>query len=214
MKKFFGEFKKFITRGNILDMAVGVIVGGAFTAIVTSLTNNIIRPFINWIIALIGGKNGLSSAYTFLSKAYKVEDGKKVIDLANSIYIDWGTFVTAILDFFIIAFVVFLIIKAVNKVRAELDELNQKLEHQTKKEFWAEMKAVKAQAKKEGKKFKLAWKEHLEEKKRLAEEKAKLEAEEKARIEAEEKANNPTEQELLKQIRDLLLQQNTSSNNQ
>ena len=51
MKKFFGEFKKFITRGNILDLAVGVIVGGAFTAIVTSLTNNIIRPLINWIIA-------------------------------------------------------------------------------------------------------------------------------------------------------------------
>ena len=81
MKKFFGEFKKFITRGNILDLAVGVIVGGAFTAIVTSLTNNIIRPFINWIIMLISGKEGLSEVYTFLSKAY-LEDG--TIDLKNS----------------------------------------------------------------------------------------------------------------------------------
>ena len=208
MKKFFGEFKKFITRGNILDLAVGVIVGGAFTAIVTSLTNNIIRPLINWIIMLIGGKNGLTSAYTFLSKAYTVDaEGKTIIDLANSIYIDWGAFVTAIVDFFIIAFVVFLIIKAVNKTREALEEFNEKFERQTRKEVIQEWKAVKAQAKLDGKKFKTAWKEHLEEKKRVAEEKAKLEAEEKARKEAEERLNSPTEQELLKQIRDLLIQQ-------
>ncbi len=205
MKKFFGEFKKFVTRGNILDLAVGVIVGGAFTAIVTSLTNNIIRPLINWIIALVGGKEGLSSVYTFLSKAYTVDaEGKTVIDLANSIYIDWGLFITAIIDFFIIAFVVFLIVKGVNKAREALEDLNDKLEQETKKERIAEKKQIKAQAKAEGRKFKLVWKEYLEEKKRLADEKAKLEAEEKARIEAKEKANNPTEQELLKQIRDLL----------
>lgn len=209
MKKFFGEFKKFITRGNILDLAVGVIVGGAFTAIVTSLTNNIIRPLINWIIALIGGKEGLSSVYTFLSKAYTVDaNSNTVIDLANSIYIDWGKFITAIIDFFIIAFVVFLIIKAVNRAREALEELNDKLEAQTKKEYIAERKEIKAKAKAEGRKFKLVWDEHIEEKKRLAEEKAKAEAEEKARLEAEAKANNPTEQELLKQIRDLLLEQN------
>ena len=213
MKKFLGEFKKFITRGNILDLAVGVIVGGAFTAIVTSLTNNIIRPFINWIITLIGGKGGGSSAYTFLSKAYTVDaEGNKIIDLANSIYIDWGAFVSSIFDFFIIAFVVFLIIKAVNRIREEIEELNERLEIQTKKEYIAEIKAVKQQAKSEGRKFKLVWKEHLEEKKRVADEKAKLEAEEKARKEAEEKLNNPTEQELLKQIRDLLIQQNSSVN--
>ncbi len=213
MKKFFGEFKKFITRGNILDLAVGVIVGGAFTAIVTSLTNNIIRPLINWIIALIGGKEGLSSVYTFLSKTYQTdangayvldEAGHKMVDLANSIYIDWGLFITAIIDFFIIAFVVFLIVKAVNKAREAFEDLNDKLEQETKKERIAERKEIRAQAKAEGRKFKLVWKEHLEEKQRLAEEKAKLEAEEKAKLDAEEKANNPTEQELLKQIRDLL----------
>ena len=205
MKKFFGEFKKFITRGNILDLAVGVIVGGAFTAIVTSLTNNIIRPLINWIIALVGGKEGLSSVYTFLSKAYTVDaEGKTIVDLANSIYIDWGMFITAIIDFFIIAFVVFLIVKTVNRAREAFEELNDKLEAQTKKEYKEERKAVRAQAKAEGKKFKLAWAEHVEAKKKLAEEQAKALAEEKARKEAEEKANNPTEQELLKQIRDLL----------
>lgn len=207
MKKFFGEFKKFITRGNILDLAVGVIVGGAFTAIVTSLTNNIIRPLINWIIAIIGGKEGLSSVFTFLSKAYTVDaDGNKIIDLANSIYIDWGLFITAIIDFFIIAFVVFLIIKAVNLSREKLEQLSDKIEAQSKKEYREERKAIKQQAKQEGRKFKLVWAEHLDEKKRLAEERAKLEAEEKARKEAEEKANNPTEQELLKQIRDLLME--------
>ena len=205
MKKFFGEFKKFITRGNILDLAVGVIVGGAFTAIVTSLTNNIIRPLINWVISLIGGKDGLSSVYTVLVKSYNA-DG--TIDLANSIYIDWGLFITAIIDFFIIAFVVFMIVKAVNKAKDALEDLNEKLEKETKKERIDERKTVKEQAKAEGRKFKLVWKEYLEEKKRQEEDKQKAEAEEKARLEAEEKAKNPSEQELLKQIRDLLLEQN------
>jgi len=188
-------------------LAVGVIVGGAFTAIVTSLTNNIIRPLINWIIALIGGKNGLSSVYTFLSKAYTVDaEGKTIVDLSNSIYIDWGLFITAIMDFFIIAFVVFLIIKAVNKAREAIEDLNEKLEAQTKKEYIQERKAIKEQAKKEGRKFKLVWADHIAEKERITAEKTKAEAEEKARKEAEEKRNNPTEQELLKQIRDLLIE--------
>ena len=203
MKKFFTEFKKFITRGNILDLAVGVIVGGAFTAIVTSLTNNIIRPLINWIIALIGGKEGLAHVYTVLVKAYNA-DG--TLDLKNSIYIDWGLFITAIIDFFIIAFVVFLIIKAVNKAREALEDLNDKLEEQTKKEYRQEVKDIKAKSKAEGRKFKVVWAEHMANKKREAEEKAKIDAAEKARKEAEEKANNPTEQELLKQIRDLLIE--------
>jgi large conductance mechanosensitive channel len=119
MKKFFEDFKKFITRGNVIDMAVGVIVGGAFTAIVTSLTNNIIRPFINWILALITGGDGLSSVYTFLKEAKMIDPatGLEVTDLANSIYIDWGALITAIIDFFIIAFVIFSIVRLINKSR-------------------------------------------------------------------------------------------------
>ena len=169
MKKFFGEFKKFITRGNILDMAVGVIVGGAFTAIVTSLTNNIIRPFINWIIALVGGKEGLSSVYTFLSKAYTVDGaGNTVIDLNNSIYIDWGLFITAIIDFLIIAFTIFLIVKLVNSSRERLKELEADIQSFNSKEAKLERKAIKAQAKAEGRKFKIVWAEHLETKKKEA----------------------------------------------
>ena len=74
MKKFFGEFKKFITRGNIVDMSVGVIVGGAFTAIVNGLSNNILKPIINWLLSLILGSNSLSEIYTYL-KVIKLEDG-------------------------------------------------------------------------------------------------------------------------------------------
>lgn len=110
MKKFFADFKKFITRGNILDMAIGVIVGGAFSKIVTALTNKIIMPLINYLLSL--GGTGLSSAYTFLKKAY---DASGEVDLANSIYIDWGAFITAIIDFLLIAFTLFCIIKIAMK---------------------------------------------------------------------------------------------------
>ena len=69
MKKFLKEFKTFISRGNIVDMAVGVIIGSAFSAIVTALTNKIIMPFINWILSAgAGGGKGLEKAYTFLKK--------------------------------------------------------------------------------------------------------------------------------------------------
>ena len=73
------DFKKFITRGNIIDMAVGVIIGGAFTAIVTALTEHVLKPCLNKLIAVIAGKNSLSEVYTYLEKAYDA-DGN--IDLA------------------------------------------------------------------------------------------------------------------------------------
>ena len=105
MRKFFSDFKKFISRGNILDMAVGVIVGGAFNAIVTAFTNQIIMPLINWLLSTIsGGQNGLESAVTVLKWA---EDGT----LENSIYINWGAFISAILNFLIIAMTLFIILK-------------------------------------------------------------------------------------------------------
>ena len=91
MKKFFGEFKTFITRGNVLDMAVGVIVGGAFTGIVNGLSNYILKPIINFLLALILGEKGLTGAVSVLSPAY---DANGALDLAHSIYIDWGAFIT------------------------------------------------------------------------------------------------------------------------
>ena len=117
MKKFFSEFKAFITRGNVLDMAVGVIVGGAFTAIVTALTGQILQPLINWLLASIMGGDGLEAAVTMLKPAYtEGADGAKVIDLANSIYINWGAFITAIINFLLVALILFCIVKAINHV--------------------------------------------------------------------------------------------------
>jgi len=120
---FFADFKKFITRGNVLDMAVGVIVGGAFTAIINSLSNNILKPIINWLLALILGKDSLSEIFTFLTKVEVVDEvtGVKTVDLANSIYIDWGAFINAIINFLLIAFTLFTIVRIINNIRKKLD---------------------------------------------------------------------------------------------
>lgn len=147
MKKFFAEFKKFITRGNVVDMAVGVTVGSAFTAIVNGLSNNILKPIINYFLALVLGKNTLSEVYTFLGDpVYKVDETGALtseIDLANSIYIDWGAFINAIINFLLIAFVLFVIVKAFNKVRESQDKLATALKSgKATKEERAEMKAL------------------------------------------------------------------------
>jgi len=193
MKKFFGEFKKFITRGNVLDMAVGVIVGGAFTGIVNGLSNYILKPLINWLLAFVLGKEGLSGAITPLSMTYK-EDG--AVDLANSIYIDWGAFISAIINFFLIAIVLFTIVKIMNRIKDGNLKLKANLE---KGKLSKEDKKV---LKKRGIKRTdiQAVKAYLEEKRQLiaeAEEKAKKEAEEKAKAEREA---NPTAEDLLKEI--------------
>lgn len=117
MGKFFSDFKKFISRGNIVDMAIGVIIATAFTAIVTALTSKIIMPFINWLLAK-SGAGGLTSAYTFLDKQMTVDaNGDPVVDLVNSIYIDWGAFITAILNFFLIALVLFCILRVMMRAK-------------------------------------------------------------------------------------------------
>ncbi len=119
MKKLIEEFKTFIKRGNVLDMAVGIIIGGAFTAIVNALSNGILKPLINWVISLVVGGNGsLENVYTFLKKTLG-EDG--TINLTNSIYIDWGAFVSAIINFLLIAIVVFFIVKTINKASENLN---------------------------------------------------------------------------------------------
>ena len=147
-KGFWKEFKAFITRGNILDMAVGIIVGGAFTAIVNALCNNILKPIVNWILALILGTDSLSEVYTFLTTAYTTDEtGAQVIDLANSIYIDWGTFINAIINFLLIAVVLFLIIKALMRVQKMRDEAKAAIEEAQKKA--EEEKAAKKAAEEE-----------------------------------------------------------------
>lgn len=192
MKKFFAEFKKFITRGNVLDMAVGVIVGGAFTAIVNALSNNILKPVINWVLALILGKDSLSELFTFLIRT-EVTDaatGEVTVDLANSIYIDWGAFINAIINFLLIALVLFSIVRVINKMK-EVDLVDDRLTKEDKKALKAQGKRVTDKA---------AVKAYLDAKAaKAAEEKAKADAEaaEKARLEREA---NPTAEDLLKAI--------------
>ncbi|MBQ8468888.1 MAG: large conductance mechanosensitive channel protein MscL [Clostridia bacterium] len=201
MKKFFQEFKAFISRGNILDMAVGVIIGGAFSAIVTAFTNGIIMPLVN--LALSGAGNGLEGALTFLKKVETVDaNGDPVVDLAKSIYINWGAFITAVLNFLIIAMTLFIILK----VAMESSKLLHKAADDVKPKLTREdRKAMKAAGKNP---FKKADREaYLAEKaEKEAAEKAKADAEAAAKAEADRKAN-PTQEDLLKEIRDLLAKQ-------
>ena len=206
MNNYIGEFKKFINRGNVVDMSVGVIVGSAFTAIVTAMSNNILKPIVNFLLATLFDADSLSEIYTYLKIAYKdtLDEAGAVIgqeiDLANSIYIDWGAFINAVINFFLIALVLFTIVKIINKVRAEQKEFAEKvakntLDRKERKELKAHGISIRDKA---------AVEAYFDEKKRLADEaaaKAKAEAEEKARIEREK---NPTAEDLLKQILEVI----------
>ena len=201
MRNFFREFKAFIARGNVIDLAVAVIIGSAFSAIVTALTNNIIMPLVNYVLSLIGGKEGLEGAFTFLSKGYT--DGE--LDLSKSIYINWGSLITAILNFFIIAMTLFVIVKIFNSSRNRLKNIKTQVVTLSKKEKRAELIAMHKEAKERGISFHKLKKEKEEEKARL--EKEQKEAEEKQRQEEiERKARENVD--LLREIRDLLKENN------
>ena len=197
MKKFFEEFKKFITRGNVLDMAVGVIVGGAFTAIVNGVSNFVLKPIINWFLSLILGKNALSELFTFLTKATMLDEaGNEVVDLANSIYIDWGSLINAIINFLITALVLFLIVRTINRIKEENAEAKGK---RLSKEVKNELKANGISLRdKEAVKAYLDAKAEKEAEAKAQEEAAAAEA---ARLEREA---NPTAEDLLKKIVTLL----------
>ena len=196
MKKFFGEFKTFITRGNVLDMAVGVIVGGAFTGIVNGLSNYILKPIINFLLALILGKNGLTGVVSVLSPAY---DANGALDLAHSIYIDWGAFISAVINFFLIAFVLFTIVKVMNRLREENGNIFTKI---SKKLLSKEdRKAMKAKGLKLTKANIEAF---LKEKDEKAKEEARIKDEEAKRKAEEDRKNNPTVEDLLKDIKAIL----------
>ena len=103
-KGFIGEFKEFISRGNVVDMAVGVVVGGAFTAIVNSLVNDVIMPIVG---AIVGGIN-----FANLKIVIRPAEG----DLAEAA-ICYGNFIQAIVNFLIVAFVLFCVVKGMNKLK-------------------------------------------------------------------------------------------------
>ena len=113
MKKMFEEFKKYIMRGNVLDMAVGVIVAGAFGKITTSLVNDLFMPLISWIF---GARD--MTALNVIVRPEIVNEAGEVTQAA--ITLGFGTFVATIIDFILIAFVVFMVVKLMNAAKDKL----------------------------------------------------------------------------------------------
>ena len=115
MKKFFNEFKEFISKGNVMDMAIGVIIATAFGKITTSLVNDVFMPLIGM---LIGGID-LAKLNITLSPAVVDEAGEVV---KEAVVVGIGTFLTTVIDFILVAFVVFLVVKAFNTAKAKLEK--------------------------------------------------------------------------------------------
>ena len=113
MKKFLDEFKQFISRGNVMDMAVGIIIGGAFTGIVSSLVEDIINP----LLGLFGGMNFDQYA----------------LQLTGEVTLNYGKFITAIINFLIMALVIFLLVKAMNKATSLVSKKEEDAAPTTKK---------------------------------------------------------------------------------
>ena len=111
MKKFIAEFKEFAMKGNVVDMAIGVVIGGAFGKITTSLVNDVIMPLISRIT---GGVD--FSAWKWVLKAAEVDETGA--ETAAEIAVNYGSFIAVVLDFLIIALVLFMVVKAINKLRS------------------------------------------------------------------------------------------------
>ena len=109
LTKILNEFKTFIARGNVIDLAVGIVIGAAFTAIVKSLVTDVVNP----ILGLISG--GMDFSNHFLSLDGRVYQSIALAKEAGAPVLAWGSFITAIINFLIVAWAVFLIIKLVNK---------------------------------------------------------------------------------------------------
>ncbi|MBR4800903.1 MAG: large conductance mechanosensitive channel protein MscL [Clostridia bacterium] len=136
--KLLKEFKDFITKGNVVDLAVGMIIGAAFTAIVTALVNNIFKPLIdsipigdgvNGLITMLVGKN----ADGVVVYNYGWVNGIQEIDLTQSVYINWGAFIMAIINFLLVAAVLFAIIKVINTLKAAGEKAKLEAEKLVKK---------------------------------------------------------------------------------
>ncbi len=121
MKKFFQEFRQFISKGNVLGLAVGVIIGAAFSTITTSLTNDIIMP----IVSIFMGGIDFSTMSITLPTFYKLAEDAE----ANKL--NYGNFISAIINFLILAIVVFVIIKLVNSSMEKLAKINEKEKEST-----------------------------------------------------------------------------------
>ena len=191
MKKFFSEFKAFISKGNVFDMAVGLIIATAFNKIVSSLVNDIIMPLITWGT----GAASLADLSIVLRR-----DAEGVATLTWA----YGNFLQTVIDFLIIALSVFIMVKIVTNSQKKFKELTDFVATQSKKEIREERKLIRMQAKEQNVSFKVLWKEHKDKKAKELEEKKRMEEEQRKQKEQEERLKHPTQEELLIQIRDLL----------
>lgn len=121
-KSIIGEFKEFISKGNVMDMAVGVIIGGAFTKIVNSVVSDIITP----ALGLLTGNVDFAELKVVLSEA--VMEGETVVK--EELAIRYGVFLDALINFFLIAVCVFLMVKAINTIRTKAEALKKKEEEE------------------------------------------------------------------------------------
>lgn len=186
MKKLWKEFKEFINRGSVIDLAVGMIIGAAFTAIISALVTGVLKPLINMIPI---GETGFQ---TVLRHAVVDEEGQVITE---ALILDWGGVISAIITFFLTAIVLFFIIKAVNKARSGLGKIKKGYKVLEK----SEVRALRRQGKTK------------EEIRAIDEERAAAKAAEEARA-AEEAANQHTlTEEVLLEIRELLRAQQTTS---
>lgn len=128
MKKILNEFRDFINRGNVMDLAVGVIIGGAFQKIVTSVINDLLMPFVG---LLTGGVN-FADQFIILKLPEGVERATvtsiaKAAELGVTTF-NYGAFITAVIDFLIVAFAVFLLVRGINRLNDLKDRLNKSKE--------------------------------------------------------------------------------------
>lgn len=197
MKKIFEEFKKFITKGNVIDLAVGMIIGAAFTAIVNALVNNIFKPLIN-AIPMEGVEGLITMLVPRNAEGVKVAMDSAAIDLSQSVYIDWGAFIMAIINFLLTAIVLFALVKIINTVRDGMGGMKNRAElvASLTEEEKATCKNPLVPKKKELKAIVAA-----REEKAAAEAEAARIAEEKAKAEAEAKESTD---DILRDIREYL----------
>lgn len=139
MKKFFSDFKEFALKGNIMDMAVGVVIGAAFGKIVTSLVTDIITP----LISLLTGSTTLAGLkHVFKPEVFHFEDGEKIIDQAE-IALTYGNFIQTIIDFLIIALSIFIVLRLIMNAKAKLESLKKKEEEEEAEEEETELSVLK-----------------------------------------------------------------------
>ena len=200
MKQLWQDFKKFIKRGNVIDMAVGVAVAAAFTAIVTAFTAGFITP----LLSLITNESTLEDMKWVVREEITETVGEETVVVQSEVSFLWGPFLHAIINFLIVAFVLFMIMRIVGAISKRAAKIRSNvIDFLSDEDEKRALEEAKLKAEKEMEEAKKA----EEEARRLLEEEEK--ARERERLEQEERARLIRQEELLTDIRDLLKKTNS-----